>query len=173
MASNDPAYAHAWYVANKAHVECYRKRYMTTDVYKEARSKDRLNKRLRLTHTYIRMKQRVGGKVYPLAVKIYAGLSLLPQEEFMSWATANKDFHRLFDAWVASGFIRRLSPSIDRIDPSIGYQISNMQWLTSSDNARRARKKEYSQKELAARAETKRIWNRDYMRRERAARLAA
>jgi hypothetical protein len=100
------------------------------------------NKRLRLTNTYSRMKQRVAGK-YLRVAKFYMGLPLLSLTEFLAWAEPHKDFNRLFDEWVASGRQRRLSPSIDRVDPRYGYVLHNMQWLTLAHNSGKAKIQQY------------------------------
>lgn len=119
----------------RAYHAAYRVLHPDNRRYAERKS----NKRLRLTNTYSRMRQRIDGRCTERAIARYAGLSILPKEEFLAWAEQDATFNRLFEAWVASGFVRRLTPSIDRIDPRAGYQRSNMQWLTLSDNALRAR----------------------------------
>jgi hypothetical protein len=89
-----------------------------------------------LMRTYRNMQSRVSGVQWKKA-HLYAGLSLLPRETFYEWARASPEFHRLYKAWIDSGFDRKLTPSVDRIDSSRGYEIDNMQWLTHSDNSLR------------------------------------
>lgn len=117
----------------------YRIAHPDTRKYKDRRA----CKRLRLTNTYSRMLQRIYGRCCPRATGRYAGLSILPRTEFFGWAESDPEFNRLFDAWVASGYERRLSPSIDRIDSKLGYQLHNMQWLTLGENASKARNPNY------------------------------
>lgn len=74
-----------------------------------------------------------------------------PKEVLLDFVHNNKDYKRLYDAWVASGFQQKYTPSIDRIDVLAGYTIDNMQIITHSDNVikgntiDRQRKLEYSQ----------------------------
>jgi hypothetical protein len=140
----------------------YRKAHPDVRAYADRRS----NKRLRLTNTYSLMRQRIAGKHgSPAKVALYFGLKLLSKEAFLLWADAQPDFHRIFAAWVEAGFPYKLSPSIDRIDPSGGYEEGNMRWLTLSDNASLKRnvrsKRIYSEDERAAR----RLATKEYQRR--------
>lgn len=65
------------------------------------------------------------------------GKGICTKEEFMLWC---KDFENLnvfltiYFEWARNGFKRWDSPSIDRIDPKIGYTLDNIQWLSFSDN---------------------------------------
>lgn len=66
------------------------------------------------------------------------GKELLSKEEWLKWCYEEKNYQRFLElhtAYVASGFIRKLCPSIDRIDNSKGYFIPNLQWLTQSENS--------------------------------------
>lgn len=45
----------------------------------------------------------------------------------------------LYDLWVSSNYSRKLSPSIDRINPDKGYLFDNCQFITLSDNCARSR----------------------------------
>ena len=49
--------------------------------------------------------------------------------------TKEESFDKLYDDWVSSGFDKKLSPSIDRVDTSKGYTLDNMRWLTHSENS--------------------------------------
>lgn len=90
----------------------------------------------KLMRIYRNMKSRVSG-VQKKKSHLYEGKELIDKERFYEWAHAQDDFHRLYDDWVASGFDRKLAPTVDRIDPALGYIIGNMQWLTHSENSRR------------------------------------
>ena len=94
-------------------------------------------KKGKLMRTYRNMQSRVTG-ILTKKAHLYEGLSLLPRDEFYRWALASPEFHRLFDEWVASGYRCGSSPSVDRIDPSRGYALENMQWLSHSENSSRA-----------------------------------
>jgi hypothetical protein len=66
-----------------------------------------------------------------------AGKDILTKEEFMEWCKAKHNlvqFIVMYLDWVSSGFELGLCPSIDRIDPDIGYTRENIQWMTFSDN---------------------------------------
>ncbi len=61
---------------------------------------------------------------------------VVPREEFYAWSYANKDFLALWAEWVASGYDRKLTPSVDRIDSFGEYSLPNMRWITHSENSR-------------------------------------
>lgn len=88
----------------------------------------------KLMMTYNNMSRRVRGYVKP---HLYNGLELCAREEFYNWSTTNESFVLLYKEWVDSDYSRSLSPSIDRIDSSLGYTFENMQWITFSENSRR------------------------------------
>jgi len=93
-------------------------------------------KKGKLMRMYRNMQSRVDG-VQKLKAHLYAGKEILSRHEFYEWALASDKFHQLFDAWEKSGYDRKLSPSVDRIDPGLGYEINNMEWVTHSENSRR------------------------------------
>ena len=90
----------------------------------------------KLMRIYRNMKSRIDGIQWQKA-HLYAGKELLSRDEFYDWAIGNPDFTELYNAWVASGYDRKLAPSVDRIDSSVGYRIDNMEWVTHSENSRR------------------------------------
>jgi len=87
-----------------------------------------------LMRTYRNMKSRVLG-IQKEKAHIYKGLPILDKKEFYLWAAKDVTYNRLFDAWVASEYSRKLTPSIDRIDSTLGYEKENMRWLTHSENS--------------------------------------
>lgn len=89
-----------------------------------------------LVRLYRNMQSRVTG-VQKLKVHLYEGKSLLTREEFYAWSEANAEFHKLFKEWENSNYERRLTPSVDRIDSSLGYEIHNMEWIPFYENCRR------------------------------------
>lgn len=89
-----------------------------------------------LMRLYRNMKSRITG-VQSLKHYLYANKELLGKDEFYLWAKSSSEFHRLFDEWERLGYPRRLTPSVDRIDTSLGYIQGNMQWLTHSQNSSR------------------------------------
>lgn len=89
----------------------------------------------KLVRTYRNMLSRVLG-IQKKKEHLYSGLAVLDKELFYEWSLRNSDFNTLFDAWVKSGYDRKLSPSIDRKDTSVGYTLENIQWITHSENSR-------------------------------------
>lgn len=85
---------------------------------------------------YRNMQSRIEG-VTRTKAHLYNGLNLLAREEFYCWAMSDPTFYSLFENWENSGYIRKLAPSVDRIDSSIGYTLDNMEWVTMSENSRR------------------------------------
>lgn len=90
----------------------------------------------KLMRIYRNMKSRIEG-VQWMKAHLYEGKYLLPKDEFYAWAIASPEFHRLFREWEESGFQRKLAPSVDRKDSSVGYRLWNMEWVTHSENSRR------------------------------------
>ena len=90
-----------------------------------------------LSMTYCNMLGRVLGRVKP---HLYAGKEILSKEDFYEWSLTNPEYLNLHTQWVASGYDRKLSPSIDRIDPDGGYTFGNIRWVTHSENSSSARR---------------------------------
>jgi hypothetical protein len=88
-----------------------------------------------LVRLYRNMKSRVTGIQHKKA-HLYKGLCILPKEEFYTWAKTSAEFNTLFDRWKNAKYARKLTPTVDRVDSSKGYELSNMQWLTHSENSR-------------------------------------
>jgi hypothetical protein len=89
----------------------------------------------KLMRSYRNIVSRVSG-VQAKKHHLYKGKDVLSKQDFYDWSLNNKDFYRLYEDWCASGFDRKLSPSVDRIDTSKGYTIDNMRWITHSENSR-------------------------------------
>jgi hypothetical protein len=87
---------------------------------------------------YRNMKSRVNG-VQKKCAHIYKGLDILSKDEFYTWINKSETFKELFDNYKNNNFSRRLSPTVDRINPDLGYTLDNMQILTLSDNVKLAR----------------------------------
>ena len=94
-------------------------------------------KKGKLMRTYRNMQSRVLGILQKKA-HLYQGLEILDRDAFYEWAMASPEFHVLYDGWVASGYQCGASPSVDRINPSKGYTLNNMEWVSHSENSRRA-----------------------------------
>lgn len=89
-----------------------------------------------LMREYRNMQSRVSG-IQKQKAHLYLGLTLLNRYLFYEWANNQLQFHTLFDMWTESGYDRKLTPTVDRIDSSKGYELSNMEWVTHSENSRR------------------------------------
>jgi hypothetical protein len=89
-------------------------------------------KKGKIVSTYVNMNRRVRGYVKP---HIYKGLDILSKEDFYTFANSSDEFNHLYSSWVDSGYSRRLSPSIDRVDSTKGYTLDNIQFITHSENS--------------------------------------
>lgn len=87
-----------------------------------------------LVRKYRNMQSRVTG-VQKLKHHLYKGKDLLDRETFYQWSKSSDIFKKLFDAWTESGYSRKLCPSVDRINSLQGYHLSNMAWVTHSQNS--------------------------------------
>jgi len=92
-----------------------------------------------LMRLYRNMQSRIAG-VQRLKHHLYKGKYILPRDKFYDWANQSQQFHDLFLLWELSGHERRLTPSVDRINPELGYDLSNMRWVTHSENSKCARR---------------------------------
>lgn len=86
-----------------------------------------------LSGTYKNMRRLVKGATDKTAS--YKGLPLLSKDHFYTWSRRDNDFLYLFKQWIKYGCDGRLSPSVNRIDPALGFTISNIEWLTKSSNS--------------------------------------
>lgn len=84
---------------------------------------------------YRNMKSRITG-VQQQKIHLYKGLDILSRDDFYAWSKNNPSFDFMFEKWKESNFDRRLTPTVDRINSKIGYVLSNMRWLTHSENSR-------------------------------------
>lgn len=63
-------------------------------------------------------------------------------EEFTNWMYSQDNFEKLYTDWVKSGYIRNLTPSVDRLEETLGYFFGNIQLITWGENhARQCRRK--------------------------------
>jgi hypothetical protein len=64
----------------------------------------------------------------------------LTYAEFIDWCWDKnnfKTFEDLYKQWEDNNFIKKYSPSIDRIDSQGTYTLDNIQWLSLGENARK------------------------------------
>lgn len=132
------------YVTVQHCLECNRL-HVARDYLLHKDLRDAAHKTLRglVIKAYSGMKSRVEGRGPVAGRHLYTGLGIMPKEEFVAWATADAVYRALHAAWVKSAYERKLSPSIDRIDTQRGYVRGNVQWLTLSDNSRKAQMWKY------------------------------
>lgn len=95
---------------------------------------------------YRNMQSRVYGIQWRKA-HLYAGKPILDKQDFYEWSLNNDTFEGLFAAWEESGYERRLTPSVDRIDSSLGYTLENMEWVPFHVNCSRGAKSPSRQKQ--------------------------
>lgn len=60
------------------------------------------------------------------------------KQQLIDWCLNQQLYHTLHSAWVASGFQRNLTPSIDRIDDYQTYSLNNIQLMTAGDNLKKS-----------------------------------
>ena len=117
---------------------CYNKkqRIYRNENGNKATKKYEKTKRGFMMRLYRNMESRING-IQKLKFHLYANKHLLSREEFYGWAFSNNNFNVLFEKWELSNYNRKLTPSVDRIDSSKGYYLTNMEWVTHSENSRR------------------------------------
>lgn len=89
-----------------------------------------------LMRLYRNMESRITG-VQKEKFHLYEGRFLIPRDIFYEWANKSEQFQTLYKTYVASGYERKLAPSVDRIDSTKGYELNNIEWVTMSENSRR------------------------------------
>ena len=92
-----------------------------------------------LMRLYRNMQSRITG-VQSAKHHLYEGKTLLSREDFYTWAKNSDEFYLLFDAWELSGYDRKLTPSVDRIKAELGYELTNIRWVTHSYNSANTRR---------------------------------
>lgn len=85
---------------------------------------------------YRNMQSRIDGVQWQKK-HLYENLTILPREQFYEWILSNETFLKLFADYEASGYQRKLAPSVDRLNNFRGYELDNMEIVTMSENSRR------------------------------------
>jgi hypothetical protein len=92
-----------------------------------------------LVRKYRNMLSRVSG-VQKKKNHLYSNLEIMSKVDFYEWAKGSKEFFLMFDVYEKSNYDRKLCPTVDRINPELGYIKSNIRWLTHSENSRLTRR---------------------------------
>jgi hypothetical protein len=91
-----------------------------------------------LRRLHYSLKQRCLGHIKH--AQQYKGLFYPPIEEFLEFGLQDNNFLRMHQEYINSGWDRKLGPTVDRIDPSKGYTLDNIQFLSLSENCKKGGK---------------------------------
>ena len=61
-------------------------------------------------------------------------------DEFYDWITKGLSFNHIFDNWENSGYMKKLKPSVDRLDDTKGYSLGNIRLVTWEENNKKSHK---------------------------------
>lgn len=86
-----------------------------------------------LSNCYSQMNGRVLGRGTKRP-DIYLGKPILPKDAFFNWSKNHPTFLSLYKQWVTNNFDRKLTPTVNRMNPKRGYSLDNIEWLTNSQN---------------------------------------
>lgn len=112
-------------------------KYYGSAKYRAMIARTRATPRAHLVSCYNNMRRLVRG-TGTRADRYYKHLGLMPRAEFLAWSLADKTHRELWARYIALGRLRKYAPSIDRIDTLRGFVAGNVQWLTLSQNCRKA-----------------------------------
>lgn len=85
---------------------------------------------------YRNMLSRIKG-IQKTKIHLYQDKQILSKNDFYVWAKSNSNFMKLWQNYMKFGRKMGLAPSIERINPKLGYVLENMEWITHSENSRR------------------------------------
>jgi len=86
-----------------------------------------------LSSLYTVMNRRIKGKG-TRRPDLYLSKPIMPKDVFMNWAKNHPDFLSLYKQWITCNFDRKLTPTVNRMNPNKGYTLDNVEWLTNSQN---------------------------------------
>ena len=82
-----------------------------------------------------------GAQKYSSKVRGYESPSY-SKEWFSNWLLNETKFYSLYNNWEKSGYLKDLTPSVDRLKDSIGYTKSNIQLVTWKENNSKSHEKQ-------------------------------
>lgn len=100
-------------------------------LYKQKRN---YNFKFFLTTRYTVLKQRCINKK-GIGAKSYFGRAYCTKKEFLDKFLCDEKLKEMYKHWQLNNFERKLCPSVDRIDNKRGYEITNIQFLTTGTNS--------------------------------------
>lgn len=109
-----------------------------------------------LTLLYAQIKYRCTKSTHSKS-HLYYGKEFLTKEEMLNFIN-NPIFIKLYNNWIIANKLRKLVPTLDRIDNSKGYNINNIMWRTLGDNSKRANFNYRSKKYLTGTRPYKKSW---------------
>ena len=123
-------------MAHKNKKRLYDKNYRNKNYLKLSREKwqYRHSPNGYMIYLYINMKHRVLGH-YKHNQKYYKGLEILPKAHFYRFVQTNKNYLPLFSDYSKNGFRKRFAPSVNRINPRLGYSLNNIEIIPMWKNA--------------------------------------
>lgn len=83
----------------------------------------------RVRFMYKKMRERTRKSYYNLPG------NLPSQQDFIDFASSSKKLKNLFRTWKRHNYLRAYAPTVDRINSNIGYEMSNLQFLSMRDNS--------------------------------------
>jgi len=92
-----------------------------------------------LVQKYCYMRDRVSDPGRSIEGRHYLNLPICTQAEFVSFGLRSRRFAKLFQEYKRSRGNRAKAPSVDRINPTRGYTLDNIQFLSLSDNVSKAK----------------------------------
>ncbi len=92
-----------------------------------------------IRNAYYNMKRRINSKDF-YRHKYYIGLELVDRDLFKRWCKDNKKLKKLHQIWEQNNYDQKYTPSIDRLNPNLGYTLDNIDWCSVSDNIKRRHK---------------------------------
>jgi hypothetical protein len=94
----------------------------------------------KINRLYIGMRNRTSEN----GDKWITGTKLIDKNEFIRFAKTSKEFNSLFKLWVASGYLKGKTPTIDRINNNKGYVKGNLQFMDQRSNAGKRDRSNYT-----------------------------